>query len=86
MRAIGSCSCGCPSIRLEPLDLAPPGINRGERVIGDFVGVTVSGDSILVILFQDGGRLSELEIAPFSDFESKVPESNFPQVESLELG
>ena len=79
-----SCSCGCPSVCLRPLDGAPPGINKGDRVIGDFVGASASGESVGVILFQGDGRLSELEIYPFSDFKNKEPDSNFPLVESLQ--
>jgi hypothetical protein len=84
MRAAGSCDCGCTSIYLEPLDSAPLGINCGERIVGEFLGVTVSGDSIGLILFQDCGRLSELEIYPYAHFESKSPEANFPKIEGLE--
>lgn len=79
-----SCTCGCSSIQLQPRDSTPPGISAGERIIGEFSGVTVSGDSILLIVFQDDGRLSELEIAPCSDFECKEPEANIPKVESLD--
>ena len=39
----------------------------------------------MLLLFQDDGRLSELEIAPFSDFQSKLTEDNFPKIESLRL-
>ena len=52
--------------------------------MGDFVGVTVGGDSIGLIVFQDNGKLSELEIYPYADFQSKSPELNFPKLESLE--
>jgi len=84
MRAAGSCSCGCPSLCLVPVDSAPLGVNRGERVVGEFVGVTVGGDAIGLIVFQDDGRLSELEIYPYADFESKSIDVNFPKIESLE--
>jgi hypothetical protein len=60
-----------------------PGIHRGERIVGDFVGITMKGDSIGVVVFQDEGRLAELEVYPYSDFESKSPDSNFPLIESL---
>jgi hypothetical protein len=55
MLVAGSCSCGCPSIRLKPLESASPGIAHGDRVLAEFVGVTVNGDSILAIIFQDDG-------------------------------
>jgi hypothetical protein len=84
MRCVRSCDCGCSSIRLEPLESAPRGSHRGERIIGDFLGITVRGDSIGVVVFQEEGRLAELEVYPFGDFESKSPDSNFPSIESLE--
>lgn len=84
MRAARSCTCGCPSIQLEPQNPSPQGIRRDDRIICDFVGVTVGGDSIGLILFQDDGKLSELEIYPYADFVSKSPDANFPKIESLE--
>ena len=84
MRASSSCDCGCSSIRLEPSESAPSGIHLGDRIVGEYVGVTLRGDSIGLILFQDKGRLSELEIYPYANFESKSPDVNFPKIESLE--
>jgi hypothetical protein len=52
-------------------------------LIGDFLGATASGESVEMILFQDDGRLSELEVYPLSDFDNKDPDSNFPVIESL---
>ena len=65
------------------METAPLGAVKAERIVGDFVGATAKGESVGVILFQDDGRLSELEIYPFSDFENKTPDSNFPLIESL---
>jgi hypothetical protein len=82
MSGVRSCDCGCSSIRLEPLDSVPRGVHQGERIVGDFLGITVKGDSIGVVVLQDEGRLAELEVYPFDDFESKSPDSNFPSIES----
>jgi hypothetical protein len=84
MRGSSSCDCGCSSIQLCPSESAPLGIDGNDRIAGEFVGVTVTGDSILLILFQDKGKLSELEIAPFADFASKALDANFPKIESVE--
>jgi hypothetical protein len=83
IRGARSCGCGCPSVLLEPLETAPLVTVKEERIIGDFVGTTAKDESVGVILFQDDGKLSELEIYPFSDFENKMPDSNFPLIESL---
>jgi len=72
-------------MHLAPVESAPLGNRREERILAEFVGVTVRGDSILLILFQDAGRLSELEIAPFENFQSKSLEANFLKVDSLML-
>jgi hypothetical protein len=83
IRVVRSCTCGCPSVTLHPLEGAPPGTAGDERVICDLAGVTASGESVGLLVFVDEGRLAELEIYPFGDFVSKSPDSNFPTLESL---
>lgn len=78
-----SCDCGCTSIKLFPSGKAIPAEVGTDRILCDLVGLTRGGDSILLILFQDDGRLSELEIAPFQDFESNDPDRNFPDMAGL---
>ncbi len=73
-----SCSCGCPSISLEVED------NRllGEdscRVLADFAGATLEGQEVGAMLFQQDGKLSELEIYAY-DYEG---EFGLPTIDSL---
>jgi len=63
MRAKPSCGCGCPSISLVVSDL-PAAIPAKERVVADLSGQTAEGISVGVLLFQDAGKLAELEIYP----------------------
>lgn len=83
IRVAKSCDCGCASMFLKPDDSTALRNQGPERIVAEFIGVTMSGDSILLFLFQDAGRLSELEIAPFDNFPSKSIEANFPKIESL---
>jgi hypothetical protein len=57
-----SCSCGCPSIRLQVSESAPLGIDRGETVVGDFEGKTAREELVGILLFQQAGKLTELEV------------------------
>ena len=58
IRGARSCMCGCPSIRMDVLESAPLGRDRGETVIGDFGGKTARGELVGVLLFQRAGRLT----------------------------
>jgi hypothetical protein len=79
IRAENSCSCGCPSISLAVSDGVPTAIAGKDRIVVDLSGQTSEGFSVGVLLFQDDGKLSELEIYPFDD------EGTFglPTIESL---
>jgi hypothetical protein len=79
MRAKTSCSCGCPSIVLVVSDDAPAAIAAKERIVVDLSGQTAEGISVGVLLFQDDGKLSELEIYPYGD-EGKF---GLPTIKSL---
>ena len=79
MRAENSCTCGCPSISLIVLDSAPPAIITKDRIVADLSGQTPEGISVGVLLFQDDGKLSELEIYPYDD----AGEFSLPKIESL---
>jgi hypothetical protein len=79
MRAKSSCSCGCPSISLFVSDNAPAGILTKERVVADLSGQAPEGISVGILIFQDEGKLSELEIYPY-DNERKF---GLPTIESL---
>jgi hypothetical protein len=68
---------------LAPPDVAPLGLAGAERILCDLNGVTAGWESIGLLVFADKGRLAELEIYPYGDFESESPDSNFPILESL---
>jgi hypothetical protein len=84
IRAVASCGCGCPSIRLETAEGAPFGIDRGETVVGDFEGKTVREELVGVLLFQRGGKLKELEVYSM-DGQIKGDSSEFglPLIDSM---
>jgi len=79
MRAKSSCSCGCPSISLVISGAAPAGVAAKERIVVDLSGQTADGISVGVLIFQDDGKLSELEIYPY-DVEGAF---GLPTIESL---
>jgi hypothetical protein len=79
MRARSSCSCGCPSIALVVSDDAPVAIAAIERIVADLSGHTADGISVGVLLFQDAGKLSELEVYPYDN----EGEFGLPTIESL---
>ena len=53
MRARRSCSCGCPSIKLEVPEGTTLGQDRTERIVGDFAGETSAGNPVGVLVFQE---------------------------------
>jgi hypothetical protein len=67
MRVKNSCTCSCPSISLVTSDEIPAGIAAKERIVADLSGEAPQGISVGVLLFQDGGKLTELEIYPYDD-------------------
>lgn len=79
MKARSSCSCGCPSVCFVVSDSAPAAIPTKDRVVVDLSGQTAEGVSVGVLIFQDNGRLSELEIYPYAD-EGKF---GLPVIDSL---
>jgi hypothetical protein len=79
MQAERSCSCGCPSISLVASDDASTAIGAKDRIVADLSGQTAEGISVGVLLFQDDGRLTELEIYPY-DTEGTF---GLPTIESL---
>jgi hypothetical protein len=79
MRAKSSCSCGCPSISLVVSHNALPVADVKERIVADLSGQTAEGISVGVLLFQDDGKLSELEIYPYDDEGA----FGLPTIESL---
>ncbi|HTW78565.1 MAG TPA: hypothetical protein VME23_03370 [Terracidiphilus sp.] len=79
LRAKRSCTCGCPSIELVVSDGAPGAVAAKERIVADLSGQTPEGISVGVLLFQDEGKLSELEIYPYEN----EGEFSLPTIESL---
>jgi hypothetical protein len=79
IRATHGCSCGCPSISLHVEEGVPLGTNS-NRIISDVLGTATEGKSIGVILFQNDGKLSELEVYSFDDIEGNW---GFPILDSL---
>ncbi len=79
MQAKSSCNCGCPSISLVVSHDAPAVIAVKERIVADLAGQTADGISVGVLIFQDDGKLSELEIYPYDN----EGEFGLPTIESL---
>ncbi len=82
IQAVRSCTCGCPSIRLEVTEGTPLGVTVASRLVCDLVGRTVKGALVGLFLFQDCGKLCELE-AYSLDGEAGPPEFGWPTIESL---
>jgi len=83
IRVTRSCKCGCPSIRMDVLEGAPLGLDRGETVVGDFGGKTARGELVGVLLFQRAGILTELEV--YSVDGQVAGEFGLPTIDSLNL-
>ncbi len=79
IRAKSSCGCGCPSISLTVLDNVPAAVAGKDRIIVDLQGRTAEGASVGLLIFQDEGKLSELEVYSYDD-EGKF---GFPTIESM---
>jgi hypothetical protein len=76
-RVTGRCKCGCPTVNLS----VPEG-TRGERrdnPVGDATG-TVDGKLVGVMLLQNGGLLSCLEVYDLSEIEHPY---GLPDINSL---
>jgi hypothetical protein len=88
IRAVRSCICGCPSIRLVVGESVPAGNDQSQRVICDLWGRTAKGELVGVLLFQDGGKICELEAYSVDgQIEADSGEFDFPKIETLrELG
>jgi hypothetical protein len=78
-RAVGGCTCGCPSIGLVVNQAAVKGYAT-ERVVVDLIDATPDGLGVGVLVFADAGYLSELEIY---DFDAHVKPFPLPTIESL---
>jgi hypothetical protein len=76
-----SCSCGCPSIELAISDSATLGKDRGERIVGDFAGHTVDRSPVGILIFQENGKLAELEVYSMDD----LGEFGLPLLESVQV-
>jgi hypothetical protein len=81
MKAVRSCTCGCPTIRLVVADGVPLGSSQ-NRILCDLVGRTANGELIGLLLFQGGGELLDLEVYSL-DGEAGPPEFGFPTIESF---
>jgi hypothetical protein len=79
MRAKSSCTCGCPSVALVVSDDAPSAHDAKDRIVVDLLGQTAEGIGVGLLIFQDGGKLSELEVYPWVDEGA----FGLPTVESL---
>src|SRR5271154_1232364 len=61
IRATRGCKCGCPSICLHVDENAGPVAFCEQKIISDQIGRTAKGELVGVMLFQENGKLSELE-------------------------
>ena len=62
MMATPGCKCGCPSIDLHLRFGAPAVRNCTQQIVSDLVGKTEKDELIGLILFQEDGKLNELEV------------------------
>jgi len=86
IRAARSCKCGCPSIQLDVAESAPLGLDRGEKVVGDFEGKTARGELVGVLLFQSAGRLTELEVYSMDgQIKGESGKFDLPIIDSMNL-
>ena len=80
IRATKGCKCGCPSISLHVEEGTPLG-ECSHSPISDVRAKNPDGKEVGVILFQDSGKLSMLEVYSFDDIEG---DWGFPVYESLQ--
>ncbi len=59
LTVVEKCTCGCPTVYFALEGIPIP--RKGERVIRDYLA-TVDGQEVGIMLFQNGGRLSSLEV------------------------
>jgi hypothetical protein len=84
IRAVRSCTCGCPSIRLEVNENAPPGKSSSDLMLSDWIGNTAKGELVGIMLLQVGGKLCEMEIYSLNgDIRNDCPEFGLPTIESM---
>jgi len=84
LRAVRGCTCGCPTIHLIVAEEASLGKSDGGRVICDLQGKTAKGEIIGVLLFQDAGKLSSLEVYSLDgEIQNDTQEFGLPVIESL---
>jgi hypothetical protein len=88
IRAVRACPCGCPTIRLEVVEGVPLGSSQASNVICDLWGRTAKGELVGVLVFQNAGKLSEMEAYSVDgEIQGESQEFSFPKVESMrELG
>ncbi len=79
MQAESSCTCGCPSISLVVHIDAAEIVGAKDRIVADLSGQAPERVTLGVLLFQDNGRLSELEFYPYDD----AGKFSLPTIESL---
>ncbi len=71
------CSCGCPTVYFA-LDCVPVA-RQGERLISDWLA-EVDGNSVGVMLFQSGDKISSLEVYSCA---GTVKQFGLPAIESI---
>jgi hypothetical protein len=80
LRVVSKCTCGCPTIDFA-LEGDPPS-RKGARLISDFVA-TVDDQDVGVLLFENDGKLSSLEVYSFA---GSVKPCGLPKVDTLAPG
>ena len=83
IKAVRSCTCGCPTIGRRVAEGVPACNEWADRMLGDLIGRTSKGELVGLMLFQGGGRLSCLEVYSL-DGAAGPPEFGFPTIESLQ--
>jgi len=84
MRAVRSCTCGCPTIDLALSEGVPLGDVNAHSPLCDLMGRTAKGELVGVILFQNAGKLSGLEGYSLNgEIQGDSHEFAFPTIESL---
>ena len=76
---VGRCPCGCPTIDLwKAGEEAPPG--EASRVFWSGNGENLTGEPVGLLLFEEAGVLSCLEIIPCGDDRA----CGLPRLDSIE--
>ena len=62
------------------------GLDRGDKVVGDFGGETARGELVGILLFQRAGKLTELEVYSVDgQIKEKSGKFSLPTIDSMHV-